>query len=37
MGVDVLGPPAHVILLEAADSFADGGFDLSLGSHGKRS
>jgi hypothetical protein len=29
----VLGASAHVILLEAADSLADGSFDLSLGSH----
>ena len=33
VGVDVLGAPAHVILLEATDSFADGGFDLSVGFH----
>ena len=32
--VDVLGSAAHVILLEVTDSLADGGFDLSLGSHG---
>ena len=30
MGVDGFGASAHVILLEAADCFADGGFDLSL-------
>ena len=36
VGVDVLGAPAHVILLEATDSLADGSFDLSLGSHGNR-
>jgi hypothetical protein len=36
VGVDVLGATAHVILLEAADSFANAGFDLSLGSHGSR-
>jgi hypothetical protein len=36
VGVDVLGTPTHVILLEATDSLADGGFDLSLGSHGNR-
>ena len=29
MGVDVLGASAHVILLEAANRLADGGFDLS--------
>jgi hypothetical protein len=33
VGVDVLRSPAHVVLLEATDSLADGGFDLSLGSH----
>jgi hypothetical protein len=34
VGVDVLGATPHVILLEAADPFADGSLDLSLGSHG---
>ena len=34
VGVDVLWASAHVILLEATNSLADGGFDLSLGSHG---
>ena len=34
VGVDVLGASAHVILLEATDFFADGSFDLSLGSQG---
>ena len=34
VGVDVLGASAHVILLEAADSLADGSFNLSLCSHG---
>ena len=33
VGVDVLGSPAHVFLLEAADPFADGGFDFSLRFH----
>jgi hypothetical protein len=28
VGADVLGPPAHVFLFEAAHPFADGGFDL---------
>jgi hypothetical protein len=36
VGVDVLGATAHVILLKAADSLADGGFDLSMASHGTR-
>jgi hypothetical protein len=34
VGVDVLGPPAHVVLLEARDPFADGRFDLSQRFHG---
>ena len=34
VGVNVLGSPAHVVLLEATDSFANGGFDFSLGLHG---
>ena len=34
VGVNVLGAPTHVILLEATDSFTNGGFDLSLCSHG---
>jgi hypothetical protein len=37
VGVNVLGASAHVILLEAADSLADGSFDLSLASHGNSS
>lgn len=28
-----LGAPAHVILLEATNCFADGSFDLAQGSH----
>ena len=36
VGVNVLGPAAHVFLLEAADPFADGGFDFSLRFHGDR-
>jgi hypothetical protein len=34
VGVDVLGPPAHVLLLEARDPLADGGLDLPLRFHG---
>ena len=34
MGVNILGAPAHVFLFEAADPFADGGFDFSLCFHG---
>jgi hypothetical protein len=34
VGPDILGSPAHVILFEAADSFADGGFDFTLGFRG---
>src|ERR1700733_1857232 len=30
MGADVLWPPAHVLLHNTTDSFADGGFDLIL-------
>jgi len=33
VGVDVLGPPAHVLLFKAADPCTDGGFDLSLRFH----
>ena len=33
VGVNVLGAAAHVFLLEAADPFADGGFDFSLRLH----
>lgn len=33
VGADVFGTAAHVFLLEAAHSFADGGFDLALGFH----
>jgi hypothetical protein len=33
VGMDVLGPPAHIVLFEAADPFADCGFDFSLGFH----
>jgi hypothetical protein len=33
VGVDVLGTPAHVVLLEATDSFANGGFEFSPCSH----
>jgi hypothetical protein len=33
VGIDVLGPPAHVVLLEAADSFTNRGFDFSLRLH----
>ena len=33
VGADVLGSPAHVVLLEAADPFANGGFDFSLRFH----
>ena len=32
--VDVFGPPAHVLLLEATDPFTDGGFDFPLRFHG---
>ena len=31
VGANVLRSPAHVVLLKATDSFADGGFDFSLG------
>jgi hypothetical protein len=34
MGVDVLGSPAHEILLEATDSVANRGFDFTLRLHG---
>src|SRR5690242_9831618 len=34
VGVDLLGTPAHVFLLEIAHPLADGGFDLSLRLHG---
>ena len=34
VGANILGSPAHVILLETADSFTNGGFDLSVGFHG---
>jgi hypothetical protein len=34
VGVDVLGPAAHVFLFKATDPFADGGFDFPLGFHG---
>ena len=34
VGINVLGTTAHVILLEAADPFTNGGFDLALGFHG---
>jgi hypothetical protein len=30
VGLNVLGSPAHVVLLEATDPLADGGFDFSL-------
>jgi hypothetical protein len=30
VGVDVLWPPPHVLLLESTDRLADGGFDLAL-------
>ncbi len=33
MGVDVLGATAHIILLKAADPFADSRFDLALRLH----
>ena len=33
VGVDVLGSPAHVLLLKATNSFTNGRFDFSLGSH----
>ena len=33
VGVDVLGSPAHVFLLETADPFADGRLDFSLRFH----
>jgi len=36
VGANILRTPAHVILLEAADPFANGGFDLSVGFHGNR-
>ena len=35
VGINVLGPPAHVVLLKATDSFTNGGLDFSLGSHGR--
>jgi hypothetical protein len=31
--VNVLGPSAHVVLFEAVDRLADGGFELTLGFH----
>ena len=34
MGANALGSPPHVFLLEAADPFADGGFNFPLGFHG---
>src|SRR5439155_8973927 len=34
VGVNVFGPPAHVLLFKARDSFADGGFDFALCFHG---
>jgi hypothetical protein len=34
MGVNILGAPAHVLLLEATDELADRGSDFSLGLHG---
>ena len=34
VGANVLRAPAHVILLKATDSLADGGFDFSLGFRG---
>ena len=34
MGANVLRSPAHVVLLEAANTFTNGGFDFSLGFHG---
>ena len=34
VGVNVLGPPAHVFLFKARHPFADGGFDFSLCFHG---
>jgi hypothetical protein len=34
VSVNVLGSAAHVILLEATDPLANGGFDLSVGFHG---
>jgi hypothetical protein len=33
VGLDVLRTSAHVILLKAADPFANGRFDLSVGFH----
>ncbi len=33
VGVNVPGPPAHVLLFKASDDFANGGFDLALGFH----
>jgi len=33
VGVDILGPAAHVLLLKATEPVADGGFDFSSGSH----
>src|SRR5436190_1573967 len=35
VGVNVLGPTAHVFLLEAGHPFADGGLDFSLAFHGE--
>ena len=34
VGVNVLGAPAHVVLLKATNSFTNGGFDFSLCFHG---
>jgi hypothetical protein len=33
MGADILGSPAHLVLLKVADAFADSGFDFTLGFH----
>ena len=33
IGVNILGPATHVLLFEARDSFAHGGFDFSLSLH----
>ena len=35
VGVDVLGAPPHVILLDATNSFTNSGFEFSLSPHGK--
>ena len=35
VGANVLGPPAHVVLLETRDPRTDGGFDLSDGFHSR--